>query len=134
MNKSRQKAAGQPEIDHSPVTFPPGSFDHQTLSDGLDEIAAGNPDDRDSAIAELLTRENMTKVDVPDTNTVPGYKTIEVERQLVPGGTEYLGEGELAGAVKITESVQVFDPDAAGDSAEAQDSAPAPVEPTTASE
>ena len=103
MSKSRQNVAEQGSIDHSPVPFPPGSFDHQTLSDGLDEIAAGNPDDRDSAIAELMTRENQTKVDVPDTNTVPGYKTVEVDRQLVPGGTEYLGEGERAGAVKVTE-------------------------------
>lgn len=112
MSKTRQTA----EIDHSPVTFPAGSFSHEALQDKLDKVAAGDPDKRDAAIDKVFADENQTVVENPEVNTVPGYKTVERTTEIVPG-------------LEITESVQVFDTEAAEASDEAQAGA-APVLPT----
>lgn len=69
MSKFGQNAkASASKIDHSPVTVPPGSFDHDELEKGLAR-AAEDPDKRDAHLEKALIGGNQTPI--PDTTVAP---------------------------------------------------------------
>lgn len=63
MSKPGQNHRGSTKgVDHSPVTLPPGSFDHDALEAGLEKAATGSPDDRDAHLEKALVDGNQTPV------------------------------------------------------------------------
>lgn len=101
---------------HAPVSLPSGgSFDRETLQAGLDQAVDAHPDKRDDAVRHALesARSDAEHTDAGTVNAIPGHKLVDAEVQLSPG-TEIEGADgkETVGAVTVTETRQVVDPDA----------------------
>lgn len=78
----------------APVSLAAGSFDYDTLKDGLNKAAKGAAKNYDTAVGTALTDAGDHAFAEPDHRTMPGYEFRKVEN-------EELG---------VTETINVFNP------------------------
>jgi hypothetical protein len=111
------------EISHAPLNLPAGSFELSEVRKVADEVSKAPEDKRTSLAAEKLDEINKRSDKVEEANALPGHKTRSRTTTLA-------GEGDAA--VKVTETIQVFDPAKAEEEAQAAEEATAAGEGTTA--
>lgn len=92
----------------APFTLPPGGYEMSDLERAGKAIAGAKPGDRDGVVAEQLGKI-VQRQDEPETNLLPGHRLVERE-QVIVEGTQVKGEKEPVGEIRVTETIQVFDP------------------------
>lgn len=123
MSKPGQNHRGSAkDVDHSPVTLPPGSFDHDALEAGLEKAATGSADDRAGHLEAALVDGNQTPV---STSTVAVDESGDRVDVFVEGGVHKIVD-RSSGAPEVRDATKEEIAAAAKAEEAAEEETPAP--------